>query len=51
MTDDERRLHAQEVLQDAQRESQHLREVLERSRQVSEQALPVLERAGLLRRR
>lgn len=41
--------HGRRVLEDAERESQHLKEVLVRSRQVRNQALPVLRRAGYLR--
>ena len=41
--------HGQKVLQDADRESEHLRQVLDRSRRVRSQAIPILKRAGFLR--
>lgn len=45
----ERLARAQQVLDDAARESERIQATLERSRKVRERALPVLRRAGYLR--
>lgn len=41
--------HGRRVLEDVDRESQHLKAVLAKSRRIRSEALPVLKRAGYLR--